>query len=150
MLARSILASIALVGIACHSRHVEERPAPALPSPILVFDGDSTYQAQGTNWTQYRLRIANHAAFPDSLFEPAPTLPPCGTNTLASRTWVEIFDRLGRRVYGHCGIARNSGLAALRFARRAGTEMPDSVFVLLVDRKADRSYRSNLVSIRSR
>lgn len=136
-----------LLAFACQPRTAATTPAPALPSPVLELAGDSTFRSQGATVTQYRLRITNYAAFPDSLFEPAPTLPPCGTNTLASRTWAEIYDRFGRRVYGHCGIVRNSGLTSLLFSRRGDVAGDDSVFVMLVDRKTGRSYRSNLVSL---
>ena len=40
----------------------------------------------------------------NDLFVPSPGLPPCGRNANASRTWLNIYDDRGVRLYGWCAI----------------------------------------------
>ncbi len=122
---------------------------PDLPSPELVFTGSEDYVVDGNDFTRYDLEVINSGDFPDELFEAAPHLPPCGLNANSSRTWVHIYDNLGNRLYGFCGLNSSDGLKNLWFAVPKGTTPPDSVYIEIVDREplCDTTYRSNLASI---
>src|SRR5688500_3314562 len=87
-----------------------------LPSPQIMFLGQEPYQASGKSFMRYRYLVENFAAYPNELFAAAPTLPPCGANTRASRTWVDIFDQTGKRLYGFCALGTNTDLGKLWFA----------------------------------
>jgi len=66
-----------------------------LPNPVLAFRGVEFYESGGKSWTRYRYAIENAKDYPDELFAPSPSLPPCGNNTKASRTWVDFYDQRG-------------------------------------------------------
>src|SRR4030095_7131160 len=63
----------------------------SIPNPVLVFLGAEYYQAGGKSYVRYRYSIDNRETYPDPLFAAAPALPPCGQNTKASRTWVDLY-----------------------------------------------------------
>ena len=122
------------------------RSAP-IPIPKLVLSGTESYTAGGKHWVRYSLSIENWAAFPAELFEPAPDLPPCGLNQNASRTWVEIYDEKGDKyIYGYCALSSPEDLTSIGFAVEQGISPPNSVYVLLKDRRQGDTYRSNVVS----
>src|SRR5262245_21578431 len=97
---------------------------PSLPNPILGFAGAQGYVANGQHWVRYNLRVVNFAAYPNSMFVPAPNLPPCGSNTKASRTWVDIYDRSNKRLYGFCALGAPQDLTSLWFAVKRGERPP--------------------------
>src|SRR5437879_5905450 len=66
--------------------------APVLPNPVLYLTGTESYQQGGKQFIRYKYDVFNKDAYPAELFAAAPALPPCGANTKASRTWVDIFD----------------------------------------------------------
>ena len=118
-------------------------------TPKLIFKGAESYTANGKQWIRYKLAIANKAIFPAELFTPAPDLPPCGLNTNASRTWVDIFDTAtNQRLYGFCSLSSPQDLDSLWFAVERGTSPPRQVYVVLTDRRTNTTYRSNSVSLR--
>src|SRR5262245_14279309 len=88
----SVYGGADFVGVA-RSLHLQGSACfPNLPTPQLVLTGTEDYiDAFGTPFTRYNLCVNNWSAFPAELFKAAPDLPPCGLNTNASRTWVEIF-----------------------------------------------------------
>ncbi len=116
-------------------------------SPRLTFTGQENFQANGMTLTRYSLSVTNRAAFPNEIFAPAPDLPPCGKNNNSSRTWVDIFDGAGKRVYGFCALKSADELAKLWFALPEEQAPPSSVFIVLTDRSSNAEYKSNIVLI---
>ena len=116
----------------------------APPSPILYLTGLEYYQAGGKNWVRHRYDVFNKDAFPAELFAAAPGLPPCGTNTNSSRTWVDFFDSNGRRLYGFCALVNPSNLGSISFATEEVTIPPSWVYIEITDRQTNTKYRSNL------
>lgn len=117
---------------------------PPLPNPVLYFVTQESYTANGKNWTRYRYAVENYASYPNELFAPAPELPPCGTNTKSSRTWVDLYDQSGKRLYGFCAFGKNSDLNELWFAIEQDVVPPSWVYVELNDRKTNTKYKSNI------
>ena len=115
-----------------------------LPKPVLVFVGQEPYEANGKLWTRYRYAVANAAAYPNELFAAAPKLPPCGTNTKASRTWVDVYQQNGKRLYGFCALGGNSDLGKLWFALERDALPPSWVYVEMRDRQTGLQSKSNL------
>ena len=120
---------------------VESAP---LPDPVLSLDGLEYYQTGGKEWTRYKYRVDNFAAYPNELFAPSPDLPPCGTNTKASRTWVDFYDETGKRLYGFCALGNSDSLNNIWFAVETSVAPPDLVYIVLHDRKTNTTYKSNL------
>lgn len=108
-----------------------------LPTPQLAFtgrDGDRGLISV-TNWSE----------FADDYFVASPDLPPCGRNTSASRTWVDIEDAdTGARVYGFCGLGSAQHLKELWFPMSGGS--PANVRVRMTDRSASLERLSNAVA----
>ena len=129
-------------------------PAAAedLPRPLLQFQKIEQYAAGGKDWVRYRLEVANRALYDPALFAAAPNLPPCGSNTNAARTWVDIFrpgvdGSQGQRIYGFCALGNPDALGQLWFAVEAGQEPPRWVYIEITDRLTNRKARSNLALI---
>jgi len=103
----------------------------------------------GNDFIRYKLSVTNWNVYPPELFEAAPDLPPCGLNTESSRTWVDIYNQDNVRIYGFCALATSEDLKGLWFAVKQGDTPPDSVYIVMTDRRCDLSYVSNKVSIGS-
>ena len=116
----------------------------ALPNPVLMFVGQEPYQANGKSYIRYRYAVDNLAAYPNTLFAVAPTLPPCGSNTRASRTWVDIYDQTGKRLYGFCALGNNQDLGKLWFALEDGVIPPSWIYIEMNDRQNQVKYKSGL------
>ncbi len=134
-----------------HGRGMFEIDLPianAFPAPVLQFTGTENYTVQGNPFTRYKLSVANRASYPDSLFRPSPDLPPCGTNTNSSRTWVDIFNGdNNQRIYGFCALGSSQSLDQLWFGLPQGDAPPNSVYITLRDRRCPATYTSNTVPI---
>lgn len=119
---------------------------PDLPDPELTLTGWEEYVgSDGQDYIRYRLSVVNWPEFPDELFEAAPDLPPCGLNPNASRTWVDIYDQDGTRIYGFCALDEAEDLFDhLWFGILKGTTPPECVYITLTDRRCDNEYISNL------
>jgi hypothetical protein len=131
---------------------LSQSPAQAqtLPTPQLVFAGTEDYEANGQQWTRYKLALLNRSAYADELFAAAPDLPPCGTNQNSARTWVDIFNRQGRkRIYGFCALKGPGELGHLWFAIEKGTPPPESVYVTITDRRTNTKIVSNVLPLSS-
>jgi hypothetical protein len=115
-----------------------------VPNPILYLTSTEPYVANGQNFMRYRYDVFNKDAYPAAMFAPAPGLPPCGSNTNSSRTWVDFFDAGGRRLYGFCALGRPQDLGQIWFALPEGQLPPSYVYVELNDRQTNTRYRSNL------
>ena len=95
----------------------------------------------------YAFSVPNWEAFAPDLFRPAPDLPACGLNRMSSRTWVDVLDGSGRRLYGFCALESPQGLDGI------WTFVPDGdpaseVYLVLTDRLTGESVTSNLVALR--
>jgi hypothetical protein len=78
------------------------------------------------------------------MFAAAPSLPPCGKNANSSRTWVDIYDQSGKRLYGFCALGKSSDLNQLWFGLEEGVVPPSWVYIELNDRSTNTKYKSNL------
>ncbi|MGB7201039.1 MAG: hypothetical protein WBD16_02090 [Pyrinomonadaceae bacterium] len=116
----------------------------ALPNPVLVFAGAEYYTAAGGQFTRYTYSVFNSAAYPDAMFAAAPALPPCGANTNAARTWVDLFDQNGKRLYGFCALGRADDLNKIWFALPVDQIPPSYIYIEMNDRQTNTKYKSNL------
>ena len=90
------------------------------------------------------IAIVQFETLPDSIRQT--DLPPCGSNTNASRTWVDIFDAQDNgRIYGFCALSSPDGLKSLWFSVEQGVSPPDAVYIVLTDRRENNTYNSNEV-----
>src|SRR6266487_3523159 len=109
--------------------------AGPLPNPQLAYAGKQLYTVNGQQWVRYKLRVDNYQAYPPYLFAPSPQLPPCGNNHNASRTWVDIYNRInGTKIYGFCALGSPRDLLKLWFAVKAGVKPPPWVYIVMKDR----------------
>jgi hypothetical protein len=139
MMLASLIFTLAVTG----SNAQTTQTAP-LPNPVLYFMGAEFYSANGKEWTRYKFGVDNATVYPDSLFAAAPTLPPCGTNTNSSRTWVDFFDSRGKRLYGFCALGKASSLNGIWFAVERDVIPPSYVYIEMTDRQTNTKYKSNL------
>jgi hypothetical protein len=113
----------------------------AFPVPVLAFTG----RENSDSFVRCLLSITNWNEFTAEYFQPSPDLPPCGKNTQASRTWVDIFDAdTDARLYGFCALSDPANLKDLWFAAQPGS-VPARVYVQLVDRLNHVTHKSNVV-----
>ncbi len=115
-----------------------------LPNPVLVFVGQELVETGGKSFVRYRYEVDNFASYPAELFAPAPNLPPCGSNTKAARTWVDIYEQNGKRLNGFCALGSPSDLNKIWFALEVNTIPPSWVYIELNDRQTGTKYKSNL------
>ena len=114
------------------------------PKPILYLADTEAYSTGGKNYIRLRYDVLNKADYPADMFAAAPGLPPCGSNTNASRTWVDFFDGTGKRIYGFCALAKPEDLGKIWIAYEEGTLPPSYVYIELNDRQTNTKYKSNL------
>ena len=117
---------------------------PSLPNPVLYMMGQEYYSTGGTSFVRYRYGVLNSSAYPNTMFAAAPALPPCGANTNASRTWVDLYDQRGKRLNGFCALSSSSNLNGVWFALPEGTVPPSWIYIELNDRQTGTKYKSNL------
>jgi len=106
--------------------------------------GTEPYEASGKQFIRYRFDVLNKDAYPADLFAAAPALPPCGANTKSSRTWVDIFDSRGKRLYGFCALGSPANLSGIWFALESDVVPPSWVYIEMNDRQTNTRYKSNL------
>ena len=130
-------------------KYVDVQPVACrqLPDPLVSLTGREKVTVRGTVLERYFLRVDNRDQYPDALFAPAPNLPPCGSNTNSARTWVDIVDQDGQRIYGFCALGSSKDLDGLWFAVLEGDQPPAGVRVVLRDRLCQEETTSNLVQI---
>lgn len=114
------------------------------PNPVLYLMNTEYYTVNGTNFVRYRYDVLNKDAYPAEMFAAAPTLPPCGQNANAARSWVDFFDMRGARLYGFCALGKPGDLGSLWFALPEDQIPPSYVFIEITDRQTNTKYRSNL------
>lgn len=115
-----------------------------LPNPILFFTGQEIYETGGKQFIRYRYDVLNKDVYPNELFAAAPDLPPCGQNTKASRTWIDLYDMSGKRLQGFCAFGKSSDLGKIWFALEIDVVPPSYVYIEINDRKTPIKYKSNL------
>lgn len=115
-----------------------------IPNPILYMTDAQSATVGGQDVVRYRYDVANKDAYPANLFAAAPSLPPCGANTNASRTWVDLFDQSGKRLNGFCALSSPQQLSSIWFALPANVVPPSWIFIVLTDRETNAKYKSNL------
>ena len=93
------------------------------------------------------MSVVNRSEHSDEMFEVAPDLPPCGLNTNASRSWIDIYDLRGKRLNGFCAIQSSDGLGNLWFALPTAQAPVESVYVVIRDRRLNKELRSDPISI---
>jgi hypothetical protein len=118
--------------------------APPPPNPLLYLMGTEAYQTGGKHLIRYNYDVLNKADYPAALFAAAPDLPPCGANTKASRTWVDVFDQRGKRLNGFCALGKPNDLTGIWFALEEGVVPPSYVYIEMTDRQTNIKYKSNL------
>jgi hypothetical protein len=118
--------------------------APPLANPVLYFIGQELYESAGKQFVRYSFDVLNKDIYPDDMFAAAPDLPPCGSNTKAARTWVDVYDQSGHRLQGFCNLGKSSDLGKLWFGLAIGDVPPSWVYIELNDRKTATKYKSNL------
>lgn len=135
---------LALLMLATQTPLVAATPPP-LPNPIVIFLNQVYYEQGGKQWTRYNLLVTNYRDYPNEMFAAAPRLPPCGKNTSAARTWVDIYASNGQRIYGFCAVGSHDDLTKLWFSIETSVIPPSWVYVVLNDRQTGQTYKSNLV-----
>src|ERR1041385_1480990 len=123
---KAILLVLGLTSVLAATRGVAA--APVLPNPVLYLVGTEAYQANGKTFIRYEYDVFNKDAYPADMFAAAPALPPCGKNTKASRTWVDIYDQTGKRIYGFCALSKPADLHGIWFALEDGVLPPSYIY----------------------
>jgi len=118
--------------------------APPLPNPILYLTGTEFFHANGKDFIRYKYDVLNKDSYPDAMFAAAPALPPCGNNTKASRTWVDLFDSRGKRLFGFCALGKAADLSNIWFALESDMVPPSYIYIEMTDRQTTTKYKSNL------
>jgi hypothetical protein len=118
--------------------------APVLPNPILYFLGAEYVEINGKQITRYRFDVLNKDQYPNDMFAASPALPPCGSNTKAARTWVDLYDQNGKRLNGFCALGKSEDLNGIWFGLETDVIPPSYIYIELNDRKMNTKYKSNL------
>ena len=138
----TVLSAALFLMLLTHSSASTAPPVP--PNPVLYLMGTEFYQANGKDFIRYKYDVLNKADFPAAMFASAPALPPCGTNTKSSRTWVDIFDQRGKRLYGFCALGKPDDLTGIYFALESDVVPPSYIYIEMTDRQTNTKYKSNL------
>jgi hypothetical protein len=133
-----------LVLVLCITQRSGSAPQSSLPNPILYLTAVEPHQVGGKQFLRYRYDVFNKDAYPANLFAAAPNLPPCGKNTKAARTWVDVYDQSGKRLQGFCAFSKPADLGGIWFAIEEGTVPPSYVYIEMTDRQTNTKYKSNL------
>jgi len=139
---RSLLLVALFAGLLLGSQRVAS--APPLPNPVLYLTGTESFQVGNKPFIRYRFDVLNKSSYPAAMFAAAPALPPCGANAKAARTWVDIFDQSGKRLYGFCALKSPADLEGIYFALDPAVIPPSYVYIELNDRQTNTKYKSNL------
>ncbi len=126
------------------SSKISHANPPVLPNPVLYLTSTEAFSQAGKEYIRYKYDVLNKDAYPDAMFAPAPALPPCGKNTKSSRTWVDIFDMRGKRLYGFCALGKAENLGSIWFALEVDEIPPSYIYIEMNDRQTNTKYKSNL------
>ena len=138
---RTVLASVTLLLFLVAQGSAN---APVLPNPVLYFLGQEYLTINGKEVTRYNFDVLNKDEFPNDLFAASPSLPPCGKNAQAARTWVDFYDQSGKRLNGFCALGKSADLNGIWFGLETGVVPPSWVYIEMNDRKTNTKYKSNL------
>ena len=138
---RTLLAVVALILLLAVQNVAS---APVLPNPVLYFLGAEYVTISGKQFTRYHYDVLNKDQYPDNMFAASPNLPPCGANTKAARTWVDIYNQAGKRLNGFCALGKSADLGSIWFALETDMIPPSYVYIELNDRQTNTKYKSNL------
>lgn len=117
---------------------------PNLAAPQLTLQ--STTVASGR--VEFQLDVPNHAQFPNAMFVPSPSLPACGINTSAARSWVDIYDGNNNYLYGFCSLYQASALNDIWFSTTV-EQWPAEAYIVITDRQCNITYTSNRINLAS-
>ena len=95
-------------------------PQRPLPNPVLYLTSAEPHQSGGKQFIRYRYDVFNKDAYPADFFAASPSLPPCGKNTKAARTWVDFYDQSGKRLQGFCAFEQACRPGQHLVCRRGG------------------------------
>jgi hypothetical protein len=137
-----LLASLLFIMVG--SSKISHANPPVLPNPVLYLTSTEAFSQGGKEYIRYKYDVLNKDAYPDAMFAPAPALPPCGKNTKSSRTWVDIFDMRGKRLYGFCALGKAENLGSIWFALEVDEIPPSYIYIEMNDRETNTKYKSNL------
>lgn len=118
--------------------------APILPNPIIFLSGTEAYQQGGKTFIKYHYDVFNKDQYPAEMFAAAPALPPCGANKNSSRTWIDLYDQRGKRLYGFCALKKPAELNQIYFAVEEGVLPPSWIYIEMTDRQTNTKFKSNL------
>jgi len=122
---------------------------PNTPSPDLVFESSQTINSGGQLLKKINLDVNNYLSFDNDLFSNAPSLPGCGSNSNASRSWVQIFDHLDNYINGFCMYSQNSDLNDIWFTIPDTECLPEYVYIKVIDRLCNETFYSNQINLSS-
>ena len=138
---RTVLASVTLLLLVVTQGSAN---APGFPKPVLYFLGQEYLTIGGKQVTRYNFDVLNKSDFPDDLFTASPSLPPCGKNAQAARTWVDLYDQNGKRLNSFCALRKSADLNGIWFTLDTNVVPPSWVYIEMNDRKTNTKYKSNL------
>ena len=141
---RGLFVLLPLFLVLCMTERAGSAPQRPLPNPVLYLMSVEPYQTGGRQFMRYEYDVFNKDAYPADFFVASPNLPPCGRNTRAARTWVDIYDQNGKRLQGFCALGKPADLKDIWFAIEAGTVPPSWIYIELTDRLTNTKYKSNL------
>ena len=122
------------------------KPKPKPKVPLLYFTGAESFDQDGKHLIRYRYDVSNKYHYRPELFAAAPNLPPCGTNTNASRTWVDLYDQNGKLLNSFCAFTWPGDLNQLWFALEEDLIPPSWVYIEMNDRQTNTKYKSILAA----
>jgi hypothetical protein len=117
-------------------------------TPILAFLGSETskYPGTGDPVINYWLGVTNWKEFAPGLFVAAPDLPPCGLNA-ASRATVRALVAPSTLLNEWCSLRNPREMERFGFYLLKGAPQPARVYIEIVDRLSNFTYRSNVVTV---
>jgi hypothetical protein len=141
----AIILLLTALALPFHDADVSAKPVMSgLPNPVLYLQRQEAYTAGGRRYIRYVYSVENRDAYPNEMFAAAPTLPPCGANTNSSRSWIDLFDQTGTRLYGFCALSSSENLNGIWFAMEEDAIPPSYIYIEITDRQTNTKYRSNL------
>ena len=115
-----------------------------IPNPVLYLTRTEYVVVSGKSLARYHYDVLNKEVYPANMFAAAPGLPPCGSNTNSSRSWIDIFDHRGKRLNGFCALGSPNNLNGIWFAIDVDEVPPSWVYIEINDRQTNTKYKSNL------
>jgi len=117
-------------------------------TPILAFLGSETskYPGTGDPVINYWLGVTNWQEFSPGLFVAAPDLPPCGLNA-ASRATVRALVAPSTLLNEWCSLRNPREMERFGFYLLTASPQPARVYIEIVDRLSNLTYRSNVVTV---